>query len=282
MLKFLDRLLATSAVMAVAAQPETQVANMSPTLSTQELIDQIHNEFNTAGDKLLAQAKAVIANTDETSFAKAERLKNMGFGMAVGVQDVEARKTTLEMSKGMQDTLLGYAIKYPTYRFIDEVGIKTICEKYNLVFGCISDYMGFVPEKNLLEIEKAPWKPTLTIQHRTGPSSRSRPFGPWKDDATQSMESYLRKQVDYAYNPQRNSYVGDGVEWQFRKSSSFLICAPVKDMDMQGKELVGHKVVNLDIPDPVVLHNMGNGLYAILTAWGAESHDPLVQKEGLN
>ena len=47
-----------------------------------------------------------------------------------------------------------YARKYPLYKFITPEQTMTIAEKYNLILGDVSDFVGFVPDKNLKEIER--------------------------------------------------------------------------------------------------------------------------------
>lgn len=60
------------------------------------------------------------------------------------------------------------------------------------------------------------------------------------------------------------------------------ICAPVKDMDLTGLELVeGYKLQKQHIPDPVVLQPVKGG-YLILTAWGDEASDELVVNQQFN
>lgn len=284
MRNLLDKLLGTSNTAGAPTLTQRMSATMqelvAPTQTTQEVIDEIHHSFYTAGDKLLAEAQAVIAGTDEGSFAKTDRLKALGFSQAKGVQETEAVKADLSSKKAMQQLLTEYAVKYPTYRFIDEAGIEAICKKYNLVFGNITDYKGFVPEKNLAEIERFPGvkeEDAIDLQrmyYKTGGWSNKPEvikYGDWRPVYRASNDEY------------RIHMLGSrGMDYEFRNSKKILICAPIKDMNMVGKELDGHKVVVKLIPDPVVLVPMKGNLFCILTAWGDEASDPLVVKQGLN
>jgi len=65
----------------------------------------------------------------------------------------------------------------------------------------------------------------------------------------------------------------------FKESPKLQICAPIKDMDTSGLEIIdGYKLIKKYIPDPVVLQPVRGG-YLILTAWGDEASDPIVVNE---
>ena len=56
------------------------------------------------------------------------------------------------------------------------------------------------------------------------------------------------------------------------------ICAPISDINMDGMEVKDYRVVQKQVPDPVVLQSV-KGRYLILTTWGDESDDPIVINE---
>jgi hypothetical protein len=236
-----------------------------------DVVARIHAEFNTAGDKLLADAVAVINQTDESSFSKADSLRSLGFGNAIGVKEAAQAAQHLVEKKELQQLLVDYSVKYPSYRFIDDTHVATICKKYGLVFGSATQYTGFVPAKNLEEIKAFPgvktedyvYQERITWDHDTEP-------GAWRD--THPDNSYTRG----AYS----AYMSV----ESRSSKTLLICAPAKDMMLSAtQKIVGHQVVNISTyPDPVVMLPVKGGLYIILTAWGDEASDPIIQKEGLN
>jgi hypothetical protein len=118
-----------------------------------EVIEQIHTEFETAHEVLLEQAKKIITGTDD-KVEKASRLKKAGFDKATDVKENEHEvriKTLAEQTAKIVDY---YSRKYPLFKFITPDQTMTIAEKYNLVLGNVSDFIGFVPDKNLKEIEK--------------------------------------------------------------------------------------------------------------------------------
>ena len=72
-----------------------------------------------------------------------------------------------------------------------------------------------------------------------------------------------------------------------KENVHLAICAPLKDMNMQGMKLDGvHMVKDVPVPDPVVLmpknHKNGTVGYLILTAWGDEASDELVVNQNNN
>jgi len=268
-MKFLDKILGIPEG-GYGVAPVSAIYSLSKQQSTAEIVEQIHKEFNTAGDKLLAEAKAVIANTDPVSFKKADDLIGLGFGNAVGVADARAKQRELREKLTLQQLLVDYSVKYPTYCFIDDAGIETICKKYNLVFGTASQYTGFVPLKNLQEIKNFPGvkKEDHVLQLRS--SYHGTQVSAWE---TVSEEQFL--DIRQHYRMYRS--------YETRTSKDLLICAPLKDMKIAAnQEVKGHQIVNIHYPDPVVMVPVRGGLYLIITAWGDESSDPLVVKEGLN
>jgi hypothetical protein len=74
--------------------------------------------------------------------------------------------------------------------------------------------------------------------------------------------------------------------WHYSVENATLnICAPLKDMNVQGYSLKGNRLIK-DIPDPVVtklkIHKNGTRCHIILTAWGDEASDPAIANEKLN
>lgn len=234
-------------------------------LSNAEIIAQIHHAFHTAGDSIVLQAKELLAKADMQTIAKAERLSNLGFTAAQNVQRAVEEKMKADAEKAKMELILRYSISYPSYRFIDAATITAICTKYSLVFGEASDYQGFVPEKNLKEMEAFPGvkeEDEVFMARYVGRYSLGTYYGKWEEH---ERSVFMRH------------YAHDG-NYQTRSSKTYMICAPLKDMNMEGKTLDGVNVtpIGREIPDPVVLVPMKGGLFCILTAWGEEASDPLV------
>jgi len=130
--------------------------------STNEIIDEIHETFFTEVDRLLATAKIEKpVDTDKQDLIdKAKRLEKLGFNSAKEVQDgllenmrlADIRKEN-EVKKDLVDAINYFSFKYPHYKFITEDSVKSICEKYNLVYSEIENYIGTVPDENIYHME---------------------------------------------------------------------------------------------------------------------------------
>lgn len=192
----------------------TPVANYS------DVIQEIHGKFDSSTNQLLEQATKII--NEGNTVEKAVRLKEVGFGKAKEVRENELNIKIRTLAEQTAKIVDYYSRKYPLYKFITMDQVMDIAKKYDLVLGDTSDYMGFIPEKNLAEIEK---------------------FKINEED----------KRLD-------NSTIG-----------KLKIVAPVKDFDMRGKMVRGRI-----IEDPIVLQEVRYG-FLIVTKWGNEASDPIVQ-----
>ena len=120
-------------------------------VDTQAVIAEIHNEFDTASDKLLAEAKNILAS--DLNVEKGEKLKKLGFRNSKPAIDADTvnfwRNEAIEAKKWIDY----YGQHYPFNKFITVFLVGQICEKYRLVCGDADIYRGDVPAKNVLEIE---------------------------------------------------------------------------------------------------------------------------------
>lgn len=234
--------------------------NMAKQLTVQETIEQIHHEFNIEGELLLGEAKKILS-TENLDTSKAERLSKMGFKATKEVKQAAETIERKAMSEKMAKTIEHYQFHYPQNRFINEDGVKRICEKYGLVCAPVGRYIGGVPLKNLKEIENFKLKTADIFYSKID----------WSNGSTEiTKEEYHNffQNVD-----QRQSSVANNI-------LALMICAPVKDIQLSSREKVeGHKIVQ--IPDPVVLKPVREG-YLIVTAWGIEAEDEEVKNANHN
>lgn len=225
----------------------------SEEISTEELIEQIHNEFNNASDELLREAQQALASLDLSGEEKADRLSKLGFSSARGVKEVLEEKKKKELSQEQIQLVTYYRENYEQ-KFIVEEQITEICKKYGLVCGEASRYKGFVPEKNLREIESFK--------------------GVKPEDALYTIPSRWGLQEEYTYD----EYKSQGKTGSIIEVKTLSICAPLKDMEVKSGEYVDeNNRIKQHIPDPVVLYPCRGG-FLVLTAWGDESEDPILQK----
>lgn len=254
--------------------------------TTQEVIDQIHNEFNCAGEALLKEAKEIIANSNFSS-EKANKLKALGFKSVPEVVEIDQKEKKKALADKTVSLISHYLLRYPNYKFITEEMVSEICKKYNLVCGGVDLFKGFVPLKNTNEIAAFQLKdedlPEFYIK-RDIKGSHWEPTDITKDDMEDSYYSYLTR-YDFTFCDHAllvNPYPQyTRICYGKRQNLTGLkICAPLKDMNTEGMDLNGYHLQK-HIPDPVVLQPVKGG-YLIVSAWGDEASDPLVVNHKMN
>ena len=142
----------------------------TPDLSEdQRLIDEIHNEFDTAPQRILDQALDIINKESDVKVElqskiveKALRLKTLGFEKNALVhnlthteREIKKSEGLIDMSAAMAHMVKYYTSTYPFLKFLPESELDRICDKYGLVYAPVKHYKMPVPEKNLREIENA-------------------------------------------------------------------------------------------------------------------------------
>lgn len=277
------------------------------TKTNDELVAEIHDEFYSADERLLQEAKNLLANPKVNKAIYAERLNKIGFGASKPVKEaleiVEAHGKAGEIIKKIEY----FRVWYPSNKFITEDEVKKICEKYGLLLGDAQNYIGDVPEKNLTEIEKfslrkEDWTEkalsysfrSFTLDMFSGlfndlmlghVSIQSRRSGALNDYYRRVNESIgLIPSLDRSLPMMTSSFIDPFVKEKTMEpakemeQASFKICAPQKDFNTGGYEVKeGYRLVY----DPVVLQPV-NGGYLIVTAWGKESEDEIVINHNQN
>lgn len=123
---------------------------MNATKEYSPVVQEIHNEFFNAGDKLLATAKAFLNTPTKVSDEKVSQLNEFGFTKSKDV--VYDLENEIQTTKEKIEAINYFRTKYPNYKFIDDKAAKKICKKYGLVLGEVSLFKGFVPQKNIDDI----------------------------------------------------------------------------------------------------------------------------------
>ena len=268
-----------------------------PTISRAEFIVskypkeviEIHHEFHTAADRLVNEANSILKEAESKDANKVSRLEALGFKQAGQVVELKPLLQKANLSKEQLELLAYYQREYPLNKFITEEQVKTICHKYNLVCGEVNRFKGFVPNKNLNDIEKFKVKDVDSIKYFV--NSKKGLFYINESDIHPDILNYLNsvgdvfcKFSDRSYDNIKggNEKFGEFAKCEKVKGNLLKICAPVKDMDISGLELVeGYKLEKKHIPDPVVLQPVKGG-YLIVTAWGDEGSDELVVNNKMN
>jgi len=224
---------------------------------TRAIIEQIHNEFNTAGDTALKEARDIISRTGSPN-EKAARLKSIGFTSLPEVSKMNHEIIINKINEGLEEALSTVSVRYPQYKFITIDMANSICKKYGLVIGDISLYRGFVPEKNLSEIEKF-----------------------YGQNNELSTTYYRRREISSPMELSKGTYdalLSAGIGNVTKNRRPLSIAAPIKYMNAVGYKLNGN-FLEKEIKDPIVLAKIKVGrvdLYCIVTAWGDEASDEIV------
>lgn len=148
---------------------EEIVVEISDISEDQKLIDEIHNEFDTAPQRILDQALDIINKESDVKVElqskiveKALRLKTLGFEKNALVHNLTHTEREIKKSEGLIDmgAAMAHMVKYytstyPFLKFLPESELDRICDKYGLVYAPVKHYRMPVPEKNLHEIENA-------------------------------------------------------------------------------------------------------------------------------
>jgi hypothetical protein len=222
--------------------------------SVRNKVERIHNEFETASDRALAEAQAIINSSVETKREELGLLlKDVGFINSKLAREVEARREKISMSKQRAEIIAKYAQKYPQYKFIFRDQVEEICKKYNLVCGEVDLYTGNVPEKNIREMVS---------------------FKVMEEDICHKIKSLHFTMIVSSWEV--DVYKKTGYH-SFIKAP-FYICAPTSDMKIDSEKHTLKGAFISEIPDPIVLHYLPEG-YLIVTKWGLEASDPLLVNE---
>ena len=264
------------------------------------IIQEIHDSFDNAQDELLKQATSIIEQYKPNLSNKAERLEKLGFVNSETVVKNIDRKEVLISSKKDADLVNYYKTSYPFLKFLKEEQLNAICKKYNLIYAPVGRYKEDVPEKNVTEIENA--QPLKTEDFRKEQYFiKVTDFGRWnvpKDlkkilsKGFISDESFYKsdsKIIDAA--KKYGGYDGNFSGYCFSKCliektdyNGLFIAAPKSHFDLDGlknKTLGFFNFSITEVKDPIVFRYVKEGIQ-VLSKWGLEANDEMLQQEILN
>lgn len=224
--------------------------------SVEQIIAEIHAEFDSASERILAESN----NVPSTIIEKGDRLRNLGFSSAKPVVESHAEKVRQFQTQELAINVKYFKQWYPHNKFITREAVIEICKKYSLVFGDVRLYRGDVPEKNLAEMENF----RLRLE-----DYQEETRGALGDTFVEPRSFYERW----------NSLVSRTNESE-KVKPAFKICAPESDFETQRMQIVNHEIT-YSIPDPIVLQPVKGG-FLIVTKWGLEASDDLVKNEIMN
>ncbi len=251
----------------------------------QKVIEKIHKKFDTAGEKLLKEAKRIVSEGFVVNSDKVDRFMAIGFTSAKIIKDKESDLKKQQEASETIEAIEYYSLHYPNYKFISEKQIEKISKKYGLLYGAAKNYLGDIPDKNLAEIEA---------------------FKLRQEDYYEDIYTSLGSMVSFWYentsvrawpSPEERGYMVNspsGIIAAIKDNSEtvsyppvpekppFKICAPKKDFNTQGYEVIdGYKLVYDPIViQPVKYKSILGGL--IISKWGLEGQDAELVNEKMN
>lgn len=273
--------------------------------SQQQLIEEIHNEFDSAQERLLSEAKQILSSkfVDDVSLEEkqAERLKRIGFTSVPLVKKAEVISKEKEKTKKLlveteeQARLIEYYKQsYPFLKFLTEAELDRICDKYNLIHAPIANFIGDVPDKNLRDIENVQeLKEYDRIVSRViaeyeiydwySDENKNRYIGS-KETKAWDKKIELSKESDFELRAELKRRYHFSKEIAFRNitftkidRSGLFIAAPSKDFDLTGLDKKSKhgffNVFKIEVKDPIVFRYVRGGIQ-VLTKWGLEANDP--------
>lgn len=271
------------------------------------IVEKIHQEIDTAEDRLLAEARRIIALNINTS-DKAERLERIGFTGSEIVIRNKAKKNVLVTGKDQASLIEYYKQNYPFQKFLTELEFDRICKKYNLIYAPIANYKRDVPENNLKDLENvssvaagdiAEDKISCRLKRDNSfflvASSGGDWSGIWGTEWWRIPTIIQGKHFFSNYDADRylRDKLGFTTEYLVRKienitinKQGLFIAAPQSHFDLKGLHREGLLNANFSITiiepkDPIVFRYVRGGIQ-VITKWGLEAEDKDLVNEKMN
>lgn len=249
-------------------------------------VELIHNEIDTAEDRLLNKALEQIEQVNKLTLeiSKAERLKNLGFVNSESVIETTKELDKLNLAKTESNTILYYKETYPFLKFITVEELDRICDKYKLVYAPVINYTKDVPEKNLRDIENAQKlkyedcaKSTYRYKfnyYSYVPKTVRRFMNKLETQRLMEADSEFRSLCPIKYSGD-HLYKTRGITSYRTDKSGLFIAAPKSHFNLNGltKSRFGFFNTVLEPKDPIVFRYVQGGVQ-IITKWGLEAEDP--------
>ena len=222
-------------------------------------IQEIHHHVDMSSEKALAEAMAILESNTSKAVEKGERLIRFGFHSTKESIEYREYHESIKAAKKRKELIRLYSEKFPTHKFILEDQANIVLEKYNLYIGGVDLFNGFVPQRNLQEIEKFVSYYDLNEYF----VSSNGAYSNWLPITKDEYEKGVRT------NPDRYCTY----------SNTLYIMAPENQFTYRPGQ--ARKQGRHIIDDPIVLHWVDGG-YIIITAWGDEASDPIIVNEKNN
>jgi len=268
-------------------------------------------------NKLLTEIIDIDQHKIESASNDLNTVKLLGFKNIKNTDPLKEYENTVEQSEQIKEL----RDKYPLIKFITKNALLQICKKYNLIIGWPEIFTAEIPAKNVKELSEFSMKEEDLEQFDKNQVS-FKAVGKWKKSSwriegnVQIVYKNLGiKSIPMRFRPEngvnreieiiQNLYSFDkdcwNEEWinlfnkidnilQNRKNT--LVVATSKHFNMKGMSINSDHFIEestepftLEVmtQDPIVIKNTKyDNIFAIASAWGEESYDPLLINEIYN
>jgi hypothetical protein len=226
------------------------------------IIMEIHNSYDSSVDKLLAEAKEILANCQTEDVVKGERLSKLGFVNSIKAKQSEEVLRKKAEAENQAKLIDYYKFNYPNQKFITREQVAEINKKYGLVCVTADCYKMDIPEKNLSEIE--------AFSLKEGDEVYNVYISNWKFTQT------------YNFQP-KGTWSGRDVDISVTEEPFYISCPPSEAIIKNGYSVRedGFILKDKEIKDPIVMKPV-NGGFLIVSKWGLEASDEIVINERMN
>lgn len=270
-------------------------------------VQKIHNEIDTAQDRLLIEAEDTISklSLSEENLSKFNLLEKAGF---VNSEEYVMLKSVVEKSnQNIEKAKLinYYKSNYPFIKFLTIEEFDKICDKYNLIYGPSSSYKKDIPFDNLKEIDSAKPlnnsdKPVDIILYKVECSISDLSYGMSVSGLSLNERNAIRKGIIIERNKYYLNHCSRTLTEYFNKPvtvayeslyqevtnidrSGLFIAAPKSHFDLGKLKNLGKGFFNFktEPKDPIVFRYVKGGIQ-VLSKWGDEENEIQLHTFGLN
>jgi hypothetical protein len=228
-----------------------------------QIIMEIHNSYDSSVDKLLAEAKEILANCQTEDIKKGERLSKLGFTNSIKAKQSEEVLRKKAEAENQAKLIDYYKFNYPNQKFITREQVSKINKKYGLVCVTADCYKMDIPEKNLREIE--------AFSLKEGDEVYCVSINSWK------YSHALNFQVKGEY-----TIIDKDADIHVSEEPFYISCPPSEAIIKNGYSVREDGFILKDeIKDPIVMKPV-NGGFLIVSKWGLEASDEIVVNERMN
>ncbi len=283
------------------------------TLFKKVTVEQIHQEFDSAQERILNEADRLLDElkipTETKLERKAKALKELGFVNSEPVKQYSKLETTqneikkkLELTSTQAEAIRYFSAMYPLEKFITVSELERICAKYNLIHAPSANYIKDIPEKNVLEMKNAnPLKSTDKAKDNIIPTSYRYSYlesneASWFDKNIGLNKEIPTKHIDLlrcdSWGCEFRTPIGTLTFGSYASvnRTGLFIAAPKSHFNLKGldkKSKFGFFTVTVhEVKDPVVFQYCRNNIVRIISKWGTDDDksylDSALTNENMN